>query len=185
MVSHMDHHMNCVIINNTQESNKEVNERLQYASDGIQRKDIFDKHTFFNESTVRERLNNADEIVEYNGKNLWLNFWYIMQEQPWQLTVNPEQLINHYWFKNKLYIFASDTLFCNFVLLTKKDIVDTVCDKVPSGDEKRIKEVLEFQIKFREEIEKYHFDEIVYTDTDFNVDSELKQKVVNIYNEIK
>lgn len=181
----MVENMNCVILNNTQESNKEVNSRLQFATDGFQRKNIFDKQTLLSDYTIRDRLNNADEFTEYDGKNLWLNFWYIMQEQPWQLSIHPEQLTNHYWFKNKLYIYASDTLFCNFVLLTRKDIVDTVCEKVPSGDETRIKEVLEFQIKFREEIEKYHFDEIVYTDSDFNVNSELRQKVVNIYNEIR
>lgn len=176
---------NAVIINNTNIVNSEINNNNDFTFGAdVQRKDVFDKNTLLPEYAIRDRLNNADEFVEYNGKNLWLNFWYMMQDQPWQITVKPEKLSEHYWFDQKLLTFASDLQICNLVLFTKKDIVDTVCEKVPAGDETRIREVLDFQIKFRERIKKYHFNEIVYTD-DSDVDSELKQKVLNIYNEIQ
>ena len=176
---------NAVILNNTNIPNSDINNNNNFTfGTNIQRKDVFDKSTLLSKLTIINRLNNADEFTEYDGKNLWLNFWYMMQEQPWQITVKPEKLSEHFWFGQKLLNFASDYQICNLILFTKKDIVDTVCEKVPAGNETRIREVLDFQIKFRERIKKYHFNEIVYTD-DSEVDSELKQKVLNIYNEIQ
>lgn len=177
--------INAVLLNNSRRSNDNLNNEYEYASRNFSRKNLFDKSTWLADFNIREHIHNKDEITDYNQKNLWLNIWYMMKEQPWQISVTPKQLQPHFWFQDKLLSYASNTIWCELVLITHKNIIDSVCHFVPSGDEVRILEELKFQIEFKDLVKRYHFTDIVYIDNDSDVDSELRQKVVNIYNEIK
>ena len=181
--------VNGVILNNTTINNKDVNEQFNIANKGHQKKSLFDLfpedgNPVMDEWLINERLTNPDELVEYDAKNLWLNFWYMMQSPPWQVTVAPEELEDHYWFKDKLFTYASHYKTCNFMFFTRKDIVDSVCERCPAGNEDRIRFELSQQIKLRKYIEKFQFSQIVYHEGGL-VDDDLRQKVLNIYNEIQ
>lgn len=177
----VDQDMPVLILNNTGMSNTEVNNN--FGNSTCIKKDIFDKDSLISHT---HSFNNPDEIKNYDGENLWLNFWYITQESPYQLSIRPEDLDNHYWFKNKLFNYASKYRYIKFILLTYKSVVDAVYNKISSNTtDEQITEKLTYQIKFQQSIEPYLINEIVYIDSDSDVKDELYEKIVNIYNDIK
>ena len=158
--------ISAVILNNTHISNDIINERYTYASNPCHRKNVFDKDTIIHYESQLQNFYNPDELKNYDGKNLWQNFWYLQQEQPWQISVTPEEMEDHFWFRQKLYSYASDFVTAEFIFVSHKDIVDSVCHKITSDNEDSIKEALTSQINIREIIKKYYFSDIVYIDND-------------------
>ena len=175
-----DYMQGTVILNNSNIAPEFIQEQYSFIPNSV-KVDLFDKESW--RPTTRSPY--IDELENYDGKNLWLNLWHVMKEQPYQFVVNKEQLQNFYHFRTKLYTTASQLEIQLFVLFTKKDIIERVLDKVQEDNENRIRQELQKELDFEKEIKRFPFNEIVYVESDSDVNKELYEKIVNIYNEIK
>ena len=135
MVNFPKEEMLCTImINDTSATNQQIQDQYNIMPDSV-KVDLFDKTTW----RPNTRLPN-DEMINYNGENLWLNWWHMCSEQPFTLVVKPEHLENHFHFKYRLYKAGSQFENIHFVLVTSS-----------AAD-------------ISEELQSLHFDQTIYSD---------------------
>ena len=92
-----DYMQGTVILNNSNITPEFIQEQYSFIPNSV-KVDLFDKESW--RPTTRSPF--KDELENYDGKNLWLNLWHVMKEQPYQFVVTKEQLQNYYHFRKKL-----------------------------------------------------------------------------------
>ena len=135
MVSFPRQDMFCTImINTTHLTNQQIQDQYNIMPNSV-KLDLFDKSTWRPHTKIPN-----DEMINYDGGNLWLNWWHMSSEQPFTLVIKPEQLKDHFHFRYRLYKASSQYENIHFVLVTSRDAV------------------------ISEELQSLHFNQTVYID---------------------
>ena len=144
-----------IAINHTIYDNNKIQELYDFMPECV-KVDLFDKDTW----RPHTRLAN-DELANYDANDIWLNWWHICSEQPFQLVVKTEQLEPYFHFRYRLYKAGSQFENIHFVLVTSKE------------EDYRAKRTYDHDKELRAQT----FDQTVYIES---YDSKI-----NIYNEVQ